>query len=134
MSINFHPKRGTVLICDFNGRPPEMVKRRHVVVVSPRYRRHTGLCLVVPFSTVEPDEIEPHRYQIPLGRYDFFDPVTPTWAKADVITCVSFERLDRLLLYGRYAAPQLRPDDLLEVQRCVAHAIQLHLDCALAIR
>jgi uncharacterized protein YifN (PemK superfamily) len=88
----------------------------------------------VPFSTVEPEEIEPHHYQIPLGRYDFFDPIKPTWAKADMITCVSFERLDRLLLYERYAAPQLRSDDLLEVQRCVAHAIQLHLDCALAIR
>ena len=87
----------------------------------------------MPFSTVPPDEIEPHHYEIPLGRYDFFDPVKPTWAKADMITSVSFERLDRLLLYGRYAAPQLRQDDLREVQRRLAHAIQLHLDCALAI-
>ena len=134
MAINFHPKRGTVLICDFTGfKPPEMVKRRHVVVVSPRYRRHTGLCLVVPFSTVPPRELEPHHYQIPLGKYGFFDPVRPTWVKADMLTSVSFERLDRLLLYGRYTAPQLRDEDLVEIQRCVAHALQLHLDCALAI-
>jgi mRNA interferase MazF len=113
MPINFHPKRGTVLICDFDGfKKPEMVKRRHVVVVSPRYRRHSGLCLVVPFSTVQPYEIEPHHYEIVCGRYDFFDTLKPSWAKGDMLTCVSFERLDRLMLYGKHAAPQLRPDDL----------------------
>jgi mRNA interferase MazF len=91
--ITFHPKRGTVLICDFTGfKPREMVKRRHVVVVSPRYRRRSGLCLVVPFSTVAPAEIEPHHYRIPAGRYDFFDPVKPSWAKADMITSVSVRR------------------------------------------
>jgi len=130
MAITFHPKRGTVLICDFSGfRPPEMVKRRHVVVVSPRYRRHTGLCLVVPFSTVPPHEIEPHHHEIPGGKYDFFDAAKSTWAKADMLTCVSFERLDRLLLYGRYAAPELKADDLTAIQRCVAHALQFDLDC-----
>ena len=36
MPITFHPSPGTVLICDFTTgfQPPEMVKRRHVVVVS----------------------------------------------------------------------------------------------------
>ena len=60
-------------MCDFTTgfKVPEMVKRRQVVVVSPRYRRHTGLCLVVPFSTVAPNEIEPHHYEIPSGTYDF---------------------------------------------------------------
>src|ERR1700674_5272188 len=104
MPINFHPRRGTVLMCDFTTgfQAPEMVKRRQVVVVSPRYRRHTGLCLVVPFSMVPPFEAEPHHYEIPPGRYDFFDRVEPVWAKCDMLTCVCFERLDRLLLYGRY--------------------------------
>jgi uncharacterized protein YifN (PemK superfamily) len=71
--INFHPKRGTVLMCDFTRRP--------VVVVSPRYRRHTGLCLVVPFSTVRPLDVEPHHLEFPGGSYYFFDPVKSTWAK-----------------------------------------------------
>jgi mRNA interferase MazF len=135
MPINFHPKRGTVLMCDFTTgfKAPEMVKRRHVVVVSPRYRRHTGLCLVVPFSTIPPHDAEPHHVEIPTGTYDFFDPVKPTWAKGDMLTCVSFDRLDRLLLYGRYASPMLKPEDLKSIQQCVAHALQLHLDCALSI-
>jgi uncharacterized protein YifN (PemK superfamily) len=133
--INFHPKRGTVLMCDFTTgfQPPEMVKRRPVVVVSPRYRRHSGLCLVVPFSTVAPNDPEPHHLQIAVGRYDFFDRSKPTWAKADMLTCVCFARLDRLLLNGRYAAPMLDKADFLEVQKCVANALQLHLDCATAI-
>jgi len=54
MPINFHPKRGTVPMCDYTTgfKAPEMVKRRQVVVVSPRYRRHTGFCIVVPLGTV----------------------------------------------------------------------------------
>ena len=127
MPINFHPNRGTVLMCDFTTgfKPPEMVKRRQVVVVSPRYRRHTGLCLVVPFSTVAPHEIEPHHHEIPAGTYDFFDPAKTTWAKCDMLTCVCFDRLDRLLLYGRYAAPQLKPADLAAIQLAVGRALQL---------
>lgn len=132
MSISFHPKRGTVLMCDFSTgfKAPEMVKRRHVVVVSPRYRRHTGLCIVVPFSTVPPHEAEPHHVEIPAGRYEFFDLVKSTWAKGDMLTCVSFGRLDRVFLDGRYTAPELRPEDFRAIQQCVAHALQLHLDCA----
>src|SRR5437762_288703 len=104
-------------MCDFTTgfKPPEMVKRRHVVVVSPRYRRHTGLCLVVPFSTVPPRDVEPHHLEIPVGSYDFFDPAKSTWLKADMLTSVSFERLDRVLLYGRFATPVLEYKDLAKV-------------------
>ena len=44
-----------------------------------------------------------------------------------MITTVSFDRLDRLLLYGRYAAPQLRADDFAAIQKAVSMALQL--DC-----
>jgi len=66
-------------MCDFTGfKPPEMVKKRPVVILSPRYRRRTGLCIVVPFSTVEPELIEPHHHRIPAGTYNFLDPVKTT--------------------------------------------------------
>ena len=41
MALNFHPEPGMVLICDFTTgfRVPEIVKRRPVVVISPRRRR-----------------------------------------------------------------------------------------------
>lgn len=114
-------------MCDFTSgfKAPEMVKRRHVVVVSPRYRRHTGLCMVVPFSTVAPYEIEPHHYEILPGTYDFFDPVKSVWAKCDMLTCVCFERLDRVLLYGRYQTPLLKEKDLRAIQLGVGKALLL---------
>ena len=108
-----------------------MVKKRHVVVVSPRYRRQTGLCLVVPFSSVVPFEIEDHHYQIPEGKYPFFDASKQTWAKADMLTTVCFDRLDRLLLYGRWAAPSLDQSDLCGIQRAVLHALQIDIDLKL---
>jgi mRNA interferase MazF len=125
--ITFHPKQGMVLICDFTGfKPPEMVKRRPVVVVSPRYRRHTGVCLVVPLSTVPPPQIEAHHYEIAAGSYDFLDPCKPSWAKCDMLTCVSFERLDRVLMCGRYASPALRPADFIAIQHGVMEALGVH--------
>ncbi len=110
MAITFHPKSGTVLICDFSTgfQPPEMVKRRPVVVMSPRRRHHSGLCLVVPFSTVKPDPVEAVHHLIPVGSYPFFHRQTDVWAKGDMLTCVAFRRLDRVLLNGSYVAPGLR--------------------------
>jgi uncharacterized protein YifN (PemK superfamily) len=59
MALRFVPHPGTVLLCDYDlGRsgtvPPEMTKRRPVVVVSARGRSMIGPYLVVPFSTQAP--------------------------------------------------------------------------------
>ena len=127
MPITFHPHPGTVLICDFSTgfQPPEMVKRRHVVVLSPRRRHHSGLCLVVPFSTVAPDPVEAFHHVIPVGTYPFFHPHRDVWAKSDMLTCVAFRRLDRVLLNGHYVAPSLRPDDFTAIQRAVLAALEI---------
>jgi uncharacterized protein YifN (PemK superfamily) len=52
MAINFVPKAGHVLMCDFRDfKPPEMTKVRHVIVISPRERRFfPGTYIVVPVS------------------------------------------------------------------------------------
>jgi uncharacterized protein YifN (PemK superfamily) len=129
MPITFHPRPGTVLICDFSTgfQPPEMVKRRHVVVVSPRRRHHSGLCLVVPFSTVSPDPVEAFHHVISVGTYPFFHPHRDVWAKGDMLTCVAFGRLDRVLLNGHYVVPSLRPDDFTAIQRAVLAALEIRL-------
>jgi len=42
MSIKFNPEQGLIVICDFKGFvPPEMVKRRPAVVISPRLRQRS---------------------------------------------------------------------------------------------
>jgi len=114
MPIPFTPQPGMVLMCDFSSGavPPEINKVRHVVVVSPRRRSHTGSCTVVPFSTVAPNPIEPFHVRIPANRYGFLKRNTDVWVKADLVAHVSFGRLDRVLENGRYASPSLTVADL----------------------
>lgn len=126
MALLFHPKQGTVLMCDFNTgfQPPEMVKRRPVVVVSPR-RRTSELFTVVALSTTPPEPVEPHHHEMdptslpgPLGK-------TKTWAKCDILVTVGLWRLDRVMVGKKpdgtriYAAPQVTESDLRAIQRAV---------------
>ncbi|MFZ4526570.1 MAG: type II toxin-antitoxin system PemK/MazF family toxin [Chlorobium sp.] len=91
MNLSYHPKQGTIVICDFKGFvAPEMVKRRPVVIVSPRMRQREGLCTIVPLSTTPPNDSEAYHYKL------YINPVLPKpydaefhWVKADMIYTVS---------------------------------------------
>lgn len=99
MPLTFHPSRGAIVICDYSTgfQPPEMVKVRPVVVISPR-RRSTQLAIVVPISSVAPCPIEPWHCQLPIGAYP---PARgPMWVKADMIATVALTRLDRVKVKG----------------------------------
>ncbi|MGH6924324.1 MAG: type II toxin-antitoxin system PemK/MazF family toxin [Propylenella sp.] len=95
--LKFHPEPSTILICDYGNYAvePEMVKRRPVVVISPRLKHRTALCAVVALSTTPPDSIQDYHCTIainpPLPR-PFDSP--ETWVKADMISTVGFHRLD----------------------------------------
>lgn len=69
MALTFHPKPGMALMCDFNTGfvAPEMIKKRPVVVVSPRPRRSNQLCTIVPLSTTRPDPVEPYHHCMLYG-------------------------------------------------------------------
>jgi uncharacterized protein YifN (PemK superfamily) len=114
-------------MCDFgpNSISPEMSKIRHVVVVSPRRRDRSGwgCCIVVPFSTGVPRVVEPYHYRIQANKYRFFKRDADVWAKGDMVAHVSFSRLDRVFCDGKYASPQLDPDDLSAIQRLVWEAM-----------
>lgn len=96
--IKFHPKKGTVLCCDFSRgfQPPEMVKVRPVVVITPQLPGRPGLCTVVPLSTVEPAPMQAYHHKMDP------DSLTPKlqkadcWAKCDMLYTVGLERLDRI--------------------------------------
>lgn len=97
MALNFHPNPGTLLVCDFHGlSAPEMVKTRPVIVISPRLRRSTGLCTLVPLSTTPPKPVLPWHCKLQLE-----EPLSPNWnasdiwAKCDMLYTMRFERLDR---------------------------------------
>jgi len=95
MPIRYHPKRGSILICDFTGfHSPEMTKRRPVIVISPKIKSRAGLCTVVALSATEPQPIEPFHCTIQI------DPPLPfpydkpqCWVKGDMLYTVSFDRL-----------------------------------------
>ena len=131
MPIKFHPKPGTVLICDFNTgfKPPEMVKKRPVVVIS---KSHQDLVTVVPLSTTEPCPLEKFHYEL----HDTSLPIPlrggSHWAKCDVITTVAFWRLDRVRagkdpFTGKriYLAQKVSLEDLTAIQKAVLHVFGL---------
>jgi uncharacterized protein YifN (PemK superfamily) len=96
MPIQFPPNLGQILICDYQTgfQPPEMVKVRPVVVVSPRTRIATRLCVVVPLSTTQPDSPQEYHYQLKLAR-PLPEPFSAEemWVKADLVAAVGFQRL-----------------------------------------
>ena len=98
MALAYYPRIGEILLCDYATGfvVPEMVKRRPVVVISPRLRRRADLVTVVPLSTTEPAPAEAHHCLIALGRplpRPFGSP--SMWAKCDMVATVALARLDR---------------------------------------
>jgi uncharacterized protein YifN (PemK superfamily) len=116
------------VICDFSEgfRPPEMVKTRPVVVISPR-RRTTQFVTVVPISSAAPLPPQPWHYRLPPGAYP---PSRGTiWAKCDVLMTVGLARLDRVKarIDGRrmYKTFELNPADIAAILVCVRAALDL---------
>ncbi|MBN1394766.1 MAG: type II toxin-antitoxin system PemK/MazF family toxin [Pirellulales bacterium] len=95
MPVNFHPKPGQVLICDFNTgfRPPEMVKKRPVVVIS---KCRSQLVTVVPISTVEPCPVEKWHHELQGLSLPVSLRRKRCWAKCDMVATVALWRLDRV--------------------------------------
>ncbi|MEP6484230.1 MAG: type II toxin-antitoxin system PemK/MazF family toxin [Rudaea sp.] len=92
MPIACHPSIGETLWCDYSGIEPEMVKRRLVVVVSPRTSQRYKLVTVVPISATEPSAILPWHVKLHRDPYPKGDK-PDLWVKCDMINVVCFERL-----------------------------------------
>jgi len=103
-----------------------MLKKRAVIVISPRLRKRDGLCAVVPLSTTAPDREMPYHHKIR------FDPLLPIpyeaaehWLKGDMVNTVGFHRLSPLHNgrdqsgRRRYVYPKLSNADLEIVKACV---------------
>lgn len=133
MAINFHPDPGTILICDFRGmEEPEMVKRRPVVVVSPKFKDRTGLCTIVPLSTTPPRPVKPYHFKLQIT------PVLPSpfdsewhWVKADMMYALSFKRFhlpsDGKMAGGKriYELRTVSPEDLHQIRQCLLQGLGL---------
>lgn len=129
MTIQFHPRLGQVLYCDFTTgfAPPEMVKNRPVVVLS---RKHHELCTVVPLSGSEPDPVLQHHHKMsPSSLPPSIAAKGDWWAKCDLVTTVAFHRLDRVKdgrgFAGKriYSSKCANGSDLRAIQKCVLYRL-----------
>lgn len=134
MPIQYPVSPGTILLCDYTTgfQPPEMVKRRPAIVVSPRIPYRDRLCTVVPLSGTAPTH--PVLYQCRLVLDQALpEPFAQTiwWAKADMMATVGFGRLDlfrtRRDQTGRrkYLQPRLSKEQLEEIYGAVLSSLGL---------
>lgn len=123
--IQFHPHAGTVLVCNFHGNvAPEIVKRRPVIVVTPRLAYRPNLCMVVPLSTTPADHPQPFHVRLSKNYHPLEDDDYPVWAKCDLICNVSFRRLDRFKVgHRKYFAPKISAEDLQAVRAGILSAL-----------
>ncbi|OBQ16004.1 MAG: hypothetical protein AN488_20355 [Anabaena sp. WA113] len=140
--INYSPKVGEVLECDFgqfqydpetqrpladnyDGRiPPEIVKKRMVIVLNGKL--DSG-CLVVPISSTKNLGFIHKGLHIPLDPANFrvtaFYDMRERWAKTDLIQMVSRQRLYKLMDNGQRFDHHLPRDVVTQVQLAVIKAI-----------
>lgn len=127
MPINFHPRAGQVLVCDFVGFiEPEMVKVRPVIVISPRLPYRSGLVAIVPISLTAPRREVPYVVRLSKNYHTSEADELPCWAKCDMVVNIRLERLDGFKIGRRkWATPQVSSDDLAAVRRGVASGLGL---------
>lgn len=94
-TLPFHPSPGDILICDYSTgfKPPEMVKRRLCIVISPKLKRRDNLASVVPLSETAPEPPEAWHHKVELVSQSWGD--GPRWAACDMIATVCYSRLSR---------------------------------------
>lgn len=133
MTVVSHPVPGTIVRVDLSQgfRPPEMVKRRPVVVLSPPIKGRQQLCTVVPLSTKAPKPVLPHHMQITLDPPLPHPYAGPTmWLKGDIVLTVAFHRL-RLLFDSKqqgqrvYDVRVLEPSVFNDIKACVRAGVGL---------
>jgi len=133
MGIKFPVGIGTILLCDYDRggfQPPEMIKRRPAIIISPRLPFRDGLCTVVPISSDE----GAHETDYAV-RLEFRPPLPPpfsyevAWAKCDMLATVGFARLDLFRTQRdqdgkrKYLHPKLSALDLDRVKKGILCAL-----------
>ena len=127
MPINFHPRAGQVFVGDFSDlKVPEIVKKRPVIVISPRLPYRSELVAIVPISTTAPRHDLPFVCRLSKNYSSWGTPETVTWAKCDLVMTVALRRLTAFKVDRRkYIYPSLSPEDLVAVKRAVLAGLGL---------
>jgi uncharacterized protein YifN (PemK superfamily) len=131
MALSFHPRRGTIVYCDFTTGfiEPEMVKKRPVIVISGK--ENGGICTVVPISTKAPDPPREWHYLLPKQSLPNVLQRDDNWIKCDMVTAAALKRLDRILDgrnpdgSRRYIAPRIGKSDMAAIEMGIIEALCL---------
>lgn len=124
-ALPYYPKRGEVLICNFDSgfKPPEMVKRRPVVVLSSKESHSRRVCTVVPFSTTQPEPKRQWHHCLSHVKVPGLMPCDDMWAKCDMLATVGFDRLTKPYVMTRngrkYQELVLGAQDMAAIEACL---------------
>lgn len=139
MALQFPPNVAQILMCDYPAcfEKPEMVKRRAVIVISPKSTGRMGLATVVPISGTAPDPVMPYHYEVPSHLLpDYMQDGKPRWAKCDMVCTLSTTRLemikkgkDRATGKRTYENKSVDLPTLLAVRKGVAVALGIDAGC-----
>ena len=142
MSINFTPKVGQVLECDFgeytidkgtgsrihhpdHHLPPEMIKNRLVLVLNGKVSASS--CMVVPLSTTHDAQKTFKGWHVEIAEDEIpaliYFGAKIRWAKADMVQQVSNLRLNRPRTDRGHAAIVLNSDRVGDIQRAAIKAM-----------
>jgi uncharacterized protein YifN (PemK superfamily) len=117
-------------MCRFDGLvPPEMIKRREVVILS-KNPNNSKLVTVVPLSTTQPLAISRSHVQIESNHLGNTIEHQKIWAKCDMIYTLSVSRLDfsyrKSRRKGRQALKyRLDETEMVAIKRAVAYSLML---------
>lgn len=128
--INFTPRWGAILICNFECAhiPPEMRKIRRVIVLSSTQHNtwsalNPGTCTVVPLSSTVPWSRDLRAVLIPRGTYPSL--TRDVWAKCGMVQTISNARLSRVRIGQRYLKDFATQADMARVQDATRFALDL---------
>lgn len=104
---------GTILMCDFAGYRDDEIgqKYRPVIVVAPPKKPDCSVATVVPVSQAS-HRVTIRDVFIESAAYPCFSRHREHWAKVHLVSHVSVNRLDRILVRGRYTTIALQSTDL----------------------
>lgn len=130
MALCFTPKKGQILLCDFEPgfKEPEMTKAaRPVIVLSAK----AGLVTVVACSTVAPAKVQDIHYLLPKNSMPKCKHFMgkESWVKGDMIYTVGFHRLNAVCVGKDYTGKRIYHKDVLgreqmaAIHRCVLHGM-----------
>ncbi|WP_111564368.1 type II toxin-antitoxin system PemK/MazF family toxin [Rhizobium sp.] len=135
VALNFHPRVGAVVICDYRTgfKEPEMIKERLAVVISPRLPNRSDLCTVVPLSMSPPKRDIKYqcRIELPMEAPKPYEGKFK-WAKADMLATVGIRRLtlpyterDPVSNKRKYLTIILGHEEMDKITTAVLHALGL---------